>query len=273
MYPCCWANGAGRVHGISRQPIPRGYATYDSGGGGLQSGTVSPDLAIANAVHNNVTVLLGDGMGAFSAAPGSPFPAGSQPSSVATGDFNGDGKPDLAISNYLGFSITVLLGDGMGAFTGAPGSPIPVGEFPYSVSVADFNRDGKPDLTIPNSLSKSLTILMGDGTGGFTPAPGSPFPFPGGIAVGDFNGDSKPDLAVAVNGAITILQNTAGYVYVMWEEPVIGWAQIWYLGGPQGVSVTGAANLTQANPWHIVAVADFDGNAHSGCGSLGGRIR
>jgi len=56
----------------------------------------------------------------------------------------------------------------------------------------------------------------------------------------DFNGGSGPD--------------------VIWEAPKTGFAQVWYLGGPQGVTVTGAANLTQTNPWHIVAVADFDGN-------------
>lgn len=56
----------------------------------------------------------------------------------------------------------------------------------------------------------------------------------------DFNGGTGPD--------------------VIWEDPRSGWAQIWYLGGTQGVTLTGAANLTQANPWHIVGVADFDGN-------------
>ena len=56
----------------------------------------------------------------------------------------------------------------------------------------------------------------------------------------DFNGDGHPD--------------------VVWEEPVVGWAQVWYLGGSQGVTLTGAANVTQTNPWQVVGVGDFDGN-------------
>ena len=56
--------------------------------------------------------------------------------------------------------------------------------------------------------------------------------------------------------------NHDGHPDVIWEDPKSGFAQVWYLGGSQGVTVTGAANLTQTNPWHIVGVADFnnDGN-------------
>ena len=54
--------------------------------------------------------------------------------------------------------------------------------------------------------------------------------------------------------------NNDGHPDVIWEDPTSGFAQVWYLGGTQGVTVTGSANLTQTNPWQIVAVADFDGN-------------
>jgi hypothetical protein len=53
-----------------------------------------------------------------------------------------------------------------------------------------------------------------------------------------------------------------GHPDVIWEEPTVGWAQIWYLGGPQGVTITGAANLTQANPWQIVGIGDFNGDGN-----------
>src|SRR5271157_1234108 len=130
------------------------------------------DLAVANEGSHNVTVLLGNGTGGFTAAPGSPFPAGSSPISVAVGDFNGDGKPDLAIANEGGNNVTVLLGNGTGGFTAAPGSPFPVGTQPESVAVGDFNGDGKPDLAIANARSNTVTVLLGNGTGGFTAAPG-----------------------------------------------------------------------------------------------------
>src|SRR3954471_13597631 len=58
------------------------------------------DLVIANRESANVTVYLGDGTGAFKQAQGSPFPAGQECSDVATGDFNGDGSPDLVIANH-----------------------------------------------------------------------------------------------------------------------------------------------------------------------------
>ena len=49
---------------------------------------------------------------------------------------------------------------------------------------------------------------------------------------------------------------------MIWEEPKVGWAQTWYLGGPQGVSITNAANLTKANPWQIVGIGDFNGDGN-----------
>jgi hypothetical protein len=110
---------------------------------------------------------------------------------VAEGDFNGDGKLDLAIVNAASNTVTVLLGNGTGGFTAAPGSPFPVGTGPQFVVVGDFNEDGKPDLAIANSFGNNVTVLLGNGAGGFTAAPGSPFPagaVPSSLAVGDFNG-------------------------------------------------------------------------------------
>ena len=135
------------------------------------------DLVTANYGDNfSVSVLLGDGTGGFTAAPGSPFMAGSAPGSVAVGDFNGDGKPDLAVAHNSSNNVTVLLGNGSGGFTAAPGSPFPAGSGPDSVAVGDFNGDGKPDLAIANYIDSTVTVLLGNGAGGFTPAPGSPFP-------------------------------------------------------------------------------------------------
>src|SRR5438132_995870 len=70
---------------------------------------------------------------------------GTTPESLAAGDFNGDGRQDLAVANAGSNTVTVLLGTGNGTFTQATGSPITVGTTPESVALGDLNGDGKPD--------------------------------------------------------------------------------------------------------------------------------
>src|SRR5262245_21054648 len=132
-----------------------------------------PDLATANQNSNTVTILLGDGMGGFTPPAGSPVGVGSGPVRVAVSDFSLEGEPDLARANSSSDIVTILMGDGMGGFTPPAGSPVGVGAGPFSVAVSDFNLDGQPDLATANQNSNTVTILLGDGMGGFTPA-GSP---------------------------------------------------------------------------------------------------
>jgi hypothetical protein len=168
------------------------------------------DLAVASNCFNNVTILLGNGSGGFTEAAGSPVSAGSSTFSLAVGDFNLDGRPDLAVANFGSNNVTILLGTGSGGFTQAAGSPVGAGTSPDFVAVGDFNLDGKPDLVVANETSNNVTILLGNGGGGFTQAAGSPIgvgSIPISVAVGDFNLDGKPDLAVANDGSnnVTIL--------------------------------------------------------------------
>ena len=158
------------------------------------------DLAVGNYTDNNVTVLLGDDSGGFSAVTGSPFMVGNSPYSMVVGDFNGDGKPDLAVANYGDNTVTVLLGNGSGGFTAAAGNPFATGNGPNSLAAGDFNGDGRPDLAVANSGDDTVTILLGNGSGGFTAAAGGPFAAGSGssfLAAGDFNGDGRPDVAIA----------------------------------------------------------------------------
>ncbi len=171
------------------------------------------DLAVANSGSNNVTILLGNGSGGFTAATGSPFAGGNQPLSIATADLNGDGHLDLAIADG-GSTVTVLLGNGSGGFTAASGSPFAAGSDTYGVAIADYNGDGYPDLATANFGSNNVTVLLGNGSGGFTAATGSPFAAganPASVAVGDFNGDGHPDLAIAntISNNVTVLLNSA----------------------------------------------------------------
>ena len=230
------------------------------------NGDGKPDLAIANNGSNNITVMLGTGTGAFTAAPGSPFATGNLPVSVAVGDFNGDSKLDLAIVNQNDDNVTVLLGSGTGGFTAAIGSPFLVGHTPASVAVGDFNGDSKLDLAVANQNDNTVTVLLGNGTGGFTTDPASPFPtgaIPASVAVGDFNKDGKPDLAIANSGPgnVSVLLNAPG-ANLIWQNNATTQVTVNYFGGPQGATYTGWnwLNSTGVMGWHVAAVADFDNN-------------
>lgn len=189
---------------------PTGVAVGDFNGDGKQ------DLAVANALNNNVTVLLGNGAGGFAVAPGSPVTVGSFPYAIIAKDFNHDGKTDLAVVNSLSNNVTILLGNGAGGFASAPGSPFAVGTNPDFATTADFNGDTIPDLAVTNYLANTVTVLLGNGAGGFTPAPGSPYATgnaPQGVVALDLNKDGKMDLAIANqldNHVTTLLGNGAG---------------------------------------------------------------
>jgi hypothetical protein len=126
---------------------------------------------------------------------------------LAAGDFNGDGKLDVAVANSgfgsAGGAVSVLLGNGDGTFQ-APQS-FPTDFNPVSVAVADLNGDGKLDIVTADSGGADVTVLLGNGDGNFQ----SPQFFdvgstPTSVAVGDFNHDGVPDLVVANSGDNTV---------------------------------------------------------------------
>ena len=126
-------------------------------------------------------------------------PVGKGPAPIAIADVNHDGHPDILVGNSGDSTLSVLLNDGHRHFSPAPGSPFPCGKNPNDIVVADMNADGNPDILIANTGTPYITILLGDGRGGFTPAPHSPFattvrPHVHGVAVGDFMGDGKPSV-------------------------------------------------------------------------------
>ena len=112
------------------------------------------------------------------------------------GDFNGDGRPDLAVANYGSNDVSVLLGNGDGTFQ--PQVTYAVGSSPVALVAGDFNGDGRPDLAVANYGANDVSVLLGNGDGTFQPqvtyAVGSS---PTALVAGDFNGDGRTDLAVA----------------------------------------------------------------------------
>jgi len=172
------------------------------------------DVAVSNAGSGDVSVLLGRGNGTFSAAVSYPVSGSSAANglptlgegtfSLVTGDFNGDGIPDIVASGTGTLNLKVLLGKGDGTFE--PGENLSsLGIGPQCFSVADLNGDHKEDIAVVNSSSLygvgDLAILLGRGDGTFidTAANASyPLAFiPWATAVADFNGDGIPDIAVA----------------------------------------------------------------------------
>src|SRR5262245_26650517 len=135
------------------------------------------------------------------------YPVGSDIRSVAAADFNGDGRPDLAVANADTSSVTVLLKVGRG--TPAILNTYAVGLFPLSIVTGDFTGDGKPDIISANDSSATISLLRNNGSGGFEAA--GTFNSNGGgvdMAVGDFNNNGTLDVAVALGFGVSILFGT-----------------------------------------------------------------
>lgn len=178
-----------------------------------------PDLALgSNSLPGYVLIFLNQGDANFAPATGSPIAAGAPGGvfNLTTADFNRDGKQDIATANYSR-SISVLLGDGTGGFVLTPDSPINTGiAYPSAVAAADFNGDSFPDVAVSDNweFASGVAVLAGNGLGGLTPLPGSPFSSGAGpaffVTTGDFNNDGRSDLATAntLGDSTSILLNT-----------------------------------------------------------------
>jgi hypothetical protein len=171
------------------------------------------DLAVTNSTDNTLEVFIGNGDGTFQ--KGVTYNTGVTPNYVAAADVDVDGILDLVVtdsgvatsSNSVGNSVSVFLGNGDGTFI-KPGSTrldFPAGTNPTSITIADFNADGLPDLAVTATGDNSFALLLGAGGGLFD----SPIEVPVGTtpdsgATADFNGDGLPDLAISNFGSNTV---------------------------------------------------------------------
>jgi hypothetical protein len=196
-------------------PHPDTVAVGDFNGDG------KPDLAVANMNEGTVSILLNTtptGSSAVSFTAQQTFVVGSGPGQLVVADFNGDGKPDVAVVNENDNTVSVLLNTtpiGVSIPSFAAQQTFAVGSGPRSLVAADINSDGKPDLAVTNINDKTVSVLlnttpMGGGTATFAPqqtfAVGTE---PISVAAADLNGGGKPDLAVVniVDNSVSVLMN------------------------------------------------------------------
>jgi len=216
-YSDCSTGGVGVLlgngDGTFQAPV-----TYSSGAASAHrvaiadlNGDGRPDLVVANCyVFCGVAVLLGNGDGTFQ-APIVTGVGGYYLSSIAIGDVNADGHPDVVLTNcYSPFGcvgvVSVLLGNGDGTFQ-APVNYNSGGYFPASVTIGDVNGDGKPDLVVANNcndtnctdtISGLVGVLLGNGDGTFQAAAAyrAGGYYANEVALADVNGDGRPDILV-----------------------------------------------------------------------------
>jgi len=156
------------------------------------------DLAVANAVSDNVSILMNNGDGTFQAAAN--YPAGNFPYSVFSADLDGDGDNDLAVANFYSHTVSILINNGDGTFQAAVNYT--AGHGPARIFLADLDGDGDNDLAVPNLYSDNVSIFVNNGDGTFQVAANyAAGNGPVSVFSADFDSDGDNDL-------VTVNENT-----------------------------------------------------------------
>jgi hypothetical protein len=204
------------------------------------------DLAVAEDETNYVSIFIGRGDGTFfdaSAADGTRFDAGHRPHAVAIGDFNGDGKADLAIAVLDDSAIAVRFGNGDGTFR--EGTTLTTGAGPHFLLSVDINHDGNLDLISADSVNATVSVFLGNGAGAFArTAQAAVGRDPLWLATADFDLDGILDIAVSNLSTDSIGQSTAKGITIL-------------LGKGNGTFKDGINLMTRGGAYTIGA-GDFD---------------
>lgn len=190
------------------------------------------DVATANRDSDDVSVLLGNGNGTFQSAYS--FGVGRSPTCITVGDLNRDGTLDLVVAEAGADRVAVLLGKGDGFFD--PPVSYPTGKGPTFLAVADVDRDHDLDLVVVNSgrfgyyPPFSWSVLLNQGSGDFVSAyqfqkPGQDDVFPTSLSLADLNDDGLPEVTLTwsqpswrtPNGYVSVFQNQGGGAFSLWQ--------------------------------------------------------
>ena len=186
-----------------------------------------PDLITANSLSNNISILQNNSSGVnISFGPHSDLNAGKGPTNIAVGDLNGDGKPDIVVTNFnSGDSSTVSIFRNTsqnGIISFDPAINIQTGNGTLDVAIADVNLDGRPDIIVTSGNSGIFSILQNTsiGSGALTFAPKLDyfsFNHPDHVTVADMDNDGKPDIIISEfsNFEVDVYRNTSsgGVIY------------------------------------------------------------
>jgi uncharacterized protein (TIGR03437 family) len=233
--------GAGRMSGAVPPAVTSQVIVFgDLDGSGNQSAVIVSAPTVGGPA-GSVTIYLADAN--FAPRGIQSFVTGRLPSSAVLADLNGDGKPDIVVSdleasNAVGDQgdIAVLLNKGDGSFQ--PPVKYAAGNGPINVQVADVNGDGKPDIITADNAGNTVSVLLGNGNGTFAPAKSIAAGMaPQGVILADFNGDGKLDIAVGHDG---------GGIGVL-------------IGNGSGGFAAPVNSTTGVGPWYLAAY-DFDGD-------------
>ena len=220
---------------------------------GLQAGDVNRDghLDLVNAANwgYDETILLGDGLGAFHvASPPSEVDGDGEPVRLLLRDFNNDGRLDIFVNAPDDDKVVLYFGDGKGNFPG-PDLEITGVQQPFGMDAGDLNGDGKLDAAVCGESHIAgacvVTVMLGDGAGGFTNSTFSVDDLPASCKIGDLNNDGIPDIVVA--GALPSGMGSAGNFIST------------YLGnGRGGFALAQDIRLGLGNLKGDIALGDFD---------------
>ena len=216
---------------IQRNPIAVGNEPSAIAVGTFNSNNnTNVGFVTTNFADNTYSVFTGNGDGTFAQVKGSPFalPAGETgPIAITVDDFNGDGKPDLAIVNQSSKNLSVLEGNGDGTFTEFAKSPLTVGNVPVAIASGSLSGSTGPALAVVNQKDNTVSVFLGNGDGTFLASPQSPLATdttPSGVVIADFVQQSNGGIAVTntAAGTATVFVDLGSGLFTSALEPAAG---------------------------------------------------